>query len=138
MESWTIKAAEQELNNPMSPYYIGKPTVPEQIRGFLNGTGRVDTVGRYNTNYFGPNKKFFLAQPSVDTVQIHNKIRQRKDFNYLVGRVALGTAAVVSLLLLRKIPGVGKLFTTTLGAIGSGIGSTLRGVGKALLWLVKK
>ncbi len=138
MESWTRQAVERDLNNPFSPYYINKPTVYEQIRGFLNGRGGVNTAGYYNTNYFGPGRVTYLAQPKCDIVDINNKIKKRSDFDNLLGKILFGTAAVVSLLLLRKIPGTEKLVKGVLSGTFTGIGKVLSGVFKGLSWLVKK
>ena len=137
MQSFGLNQAEKELNDPTSPYYLGKPTVPEQIRGFLNGTGRCNMAGYYNTNYFGADAPRYLAQPKADILEINRNARKSHDINFFWKTLGVSTASLITILLLRKIPFSGQILNIAgsgLKLLGKGIGYMFKGIG----WLFKK
>ena len=89
--------AQAELNDPMSPYYLGAPSTMDRIDGYLR-----------RTNYFGPNARNYLAQPTCDSVEILERMRERRTKrNWLYG-LGIAAAAVTAYLFRGKIPLIGK------------------------------
>ncbi|MCQ2957747.1 MAG: hypothetical protein MJ180_02470 [Candidatus Gastranaerophilales bacterium] len=128
--SWSDKEAFKELSDPNSVYYLGNPSPFVQVQNYLNGFGG---RGYYNTNYFGANKARYLAPRMSDSVEIMGAIKKRNDFNSRVPKVGIGAAAILSLLVARKIPGVNLIFPAIGGlfrGIGWAIGGIFRGLGK--------
>ena len=118
--SWAEDAALKELNNPNSPYFLGTPSVGNQINDYLNGRGT------YYTNYFGANKARYLAPRTADSFEVMNSVKKRNDFNNLWAKIGLGTAGVIGLLIARKIPGLSLIFPL-FGQILSGTGKLIGG-----------
>jgi len=138
MQSWAESQAQLELHNPTSPYFIGQPTVPDQIRQYLNGTCKVNCAGYYNTNYFGSGKKSILARPTTDSVEIMGKVKQRNKFNSMMSLLGTGIAATVGFFLLRKIPGSGKVAKMAFDTTKFAVKTPFVGIWKFLRWLPKR
>ena len=107
MEDSTLASVKQELNNPDSPYYLGKPSTIEQIQNFLNGYNNKGI----NTNYFGENAKQYLSRSEYDYF-IHNKMmneienkNKNKAWTLGIGAVLLTSMAY---LFRGKIPLIGR------------------------------
>ena len=129
MSSWAERQTIAEINNPNSPYYIGGPSIHQQIQNVLNS-------GNYKTNYFGSSARGILAQPNADCVQFKNKNSERKKIKDIIGLVGAATTAVIAFLLLRKIPGSGK----ALSSVGKALTLPFKGlkyIGKAAAWLFR-
>lgn len=96
-----IEAAQRyDLNNPNSPFYLGKKSDLFLLNEYLHGK-----KSGYNTNFLGL-KKSVLAPARYDHVDIGNKIlAEQKTKKWLAG----GAIAVAAAFLLRgKIPFIGK------------------------------
>ena len=119
-----------EINNPNSPYYIGGPSIQQQIQNVLNS-------GNYKTNYFGSSARGILAQPNADCVQFKNKISERKKIKDIIELAGVATTAVIGFLLLRKIPGFGKAFSSLVGKALTLPFEGLKYIGKAAAWLFR-
>ena len=106
MDANTIRKAQQELSNPSSPFYIGNGSSFSRLNNYLNGYGYGNFRGGINTNYFGANKKMYLAPPSTDKFELYHKaVAQNQTKKWIAG----GLAAVAGFFLLRgKIPFIGK------------------------------
>ena len=106
MDANTIRKAQQELANPASPFYLGNGTSLQRLDSYLKGYGYGNFSGGINTNYFGANKKMYLAPPSRDKFELYNKaVAQNQTKRWIAG----GLAAIAGLFLLRgKIPFIGK------------------------------
>ena len=121
--SLSSQMAQQELSNPNSMYYLGRPSVIDEIRGYMSGT----SYGRWGS--FSGKRNMYIGQPQEDTFETLSKAKdsRRNENIFKLSMVALG------LLVARKIPGAGKL--------GKGLGSCAIGILKApfklLGWLVK-
>jgi len=129
MASWAARQAIADMNNPNSIYYIGGPSISEQIQNVINGGG-------YKTNYFGSAAKGILVQPNSDCVQFTNKAVERKRFKEKISMIGTCAAALLGVLIFRKIPGSG----TVLSVAGKALTLPFKGIkylGKAIAWLCK-
>ena len=89
--------AKDELNNPLSPYYLGATSSLQGLDNYLRG---------YNTNYFGGNAYQYLAPRQADSVEIYHKAHEaRKKRNTWIG---IGIAAIAAYIFRGKIPLIGK------------------------------
>ncbi|MCR4880533.1 MAG: hypothetical protein K6A44_01085 [bacterium] len=100
MTSLSSEMAKQEIMNPNSPYYAGRPTILDEINGYMNGVS-------YGGRYSGLTRRnMYIGQPVTDKFEsLANAKFSRKSeniFKLIVG----GTAALLGALALRKVPGV--------------------------------
>lgn len=91
--------ANAELNDPNSPYYLGRPSSISQIDSYLRGG--------YRTNYFGPNASRYLSSLDHDAFMLQ-KSRDRRNNENLLTFLGIGVAAITAWCLRGKIPFIGK------------------------------
>ena len=105
MEDSTFVNARYELNDPNSVYYLGRPSVYEELQNYLHGYG-----GR-GTNYFGRNARNYISRTERDCF-IHNKIMNdiEKKNKFEAWAVGIGAVALAGLAYVfrGKIPLIGK------------------------------
>ena len=100
MTSLSKSMAESELANPNSLYYMGGPTVMDEIRNYMNGVS-------YGSRRAYPVKRnMYIGQPVQDQYESLAKTTfSRKSENLFKAAVA-GAAILIVGLAGRKIPGV--------------------------------
>lgn len=93
--------ANDELKNPMSPYYLGGYSSLENLDNYMYRGG-------YNTNYFGSNAYNYLAPRNCDTVEIYHREQEaRRQRNIWTG-IGIAALAIGGWLCRGKIPLIGK------------------------------
>lgn len=91
--------ANAELNDPNSPYYLGRPSSIEQINSYLRG--------EYRTNYFGPSASRYLSSLDRDAFMLQ-KAKDRENNERILTFFGVGIAAITAWCLRGKIPFIGK------------------------------
>lgn len=129
MTSLSKSMAESELNNPNSLYYTGRPTVMDEINGYMNGIS-------YGARYpYAGKRNMYIGQPVQDKfVSLAQAEYSRKTENIFKATVAGATALVIALAA-RKIPGVkpaAKFVGKSLGFCGKVIAYPFKLLWKAI------
>ena len=105
MTSLSKSMAENELSNPNSMYYVGGPTVMDEIRNYMGG----GSYGLRYPNYMNYKRNMYIGQPVVDQYESLAKTKFSRQSENLFKAVAAGGTALIVGLAARKIPGVKPL-----------------------------
>ena len=130
MNSLAMSMAQQELNDPNSQYYLGQPSILEQINNYMNGV---------NPSYGArglTKRNMYIGQPVQDKFESAANIARGRKQEDIFSYIVTGTATVLGLLVLRKVPLVNKI-PKLLGSVLKFTGNILAAAGKFLFKALK-
>ena len=132
MDSLAFTMAQKELNDPNSQYYLGNPSINEQIDNYMRGVpySQVPKFGIKGS------RTLYAGQPQQDEfAMLANARKSRKiedGFKAFLGV----SAAVLGALILRKVPVVSKIPKLAL-ALLKGAWNVIAALGKGIYNLLK-
>ena len=134
--SYLLSQAHTELTDPNSPYFLGRPSIAQEINAYMRGV----PYGSFGSYSYGAQGKrnMYIGQPNTDRFESISKIKNSNTQETLFKTVVGGTAAILGALFLRKIPGVAPAVKYTFKGIGNAIKYIGLGIWNTLKWLVKK
>jgi len=132
MDSLAFKMAQQELNDPNSQYYLGNPTVGEQIQSFMRGVP-YSQVPKFGVK---GSRTLYTGQPNQDEFEMFANARKARKQEDGFKAFLVGAAAVVGALVLRKVPVINKVPKIAWNLV-KGTGNIIAAVGKWIYKLLK-
>ena len=123
MTSLSKSMAESELANPNSLYYIGGPTVMDEIRNYMNG------VSYGSRRAYPVERNMYIGQPIEDKYESLSKATNSRKSENIFKATVVGVSTILLALAARKIPGV----KPAAKLVGQGLGFC----GKLIAWPFK-
>ena len=132
MDSLAFTMAQKELNDPNSPYYLGNPSIQEQIDNYMRGVP-YSQIPKFGIK---GNRTLYTGQPQQDEFTMLANARKSRKIEDGVKAFLGVSAAILGALVLRKVPVVNKIPKLALTLL-KGAWNVVAALGKGIYKLLK-